>query len=139
MAGVLVAVAVGVADEGGLEMIVEEVVGEGDEVGAVGDVKQAVVEVLVLVPVGGQVAVVDPDVLGRLDADSVAVRGGDLEDLHVAQDDVVGLVDVEADALDRAAGLAVDGLIRGDTDLRGPAQRPRYDDDGRPISLGRLL
>lgn len=139
MAGVLITVAVGVADEGGLEVVVEVVVGEGDKVRGVGDVKEAVIEVLVVVPVGRQVAVVDPDVLGGLDADGVTVVSEDLGDLHVADDDVVGLVDVEANTLDRTARLAVDGLVRRHADLLGPAERPRHDDNGRLVRLGRLL
>jgi hypothetical protein len=61
---VLGAVGVGVADEGGLPVIMEEGVGDGDVVGGVGDVEETVVVVLVVVTVGREVEVVDPDVLG---------------------------------------------------------------------------
>ena len=61
---VLGAVGVGVADEGGLPMVVEEGVGDGDVVGGVGNIEEAVVVVLVVVTVGREVEVVDPDVLG---------------------------------------------------------------------------
>lgn len=64
VAGVLGAVGVGVADEGGLPVVVDVGVGDGDEVGGVGEVDQSVVVVLVVVKVGGEVDVVDPDVGG---------------------------------------------------------------------------
>jgi hypothetical protein len=53
-----------VADKGGLPVIMEEGVGDGDVVGGVGDVEETVVVVLVVVTVGREVEVVDPDVLG---------------------------------------------------------------------------
>jgi hypothetical protein len=61
---VLGGVGVRVADERGLVVVVEESVGDGDEVGGVGDVKEAVVVVLSVVQVGREVEVVDPNVLG---------------------------------------------------------------------------
>jgi hypothetical protein len=61
---VLGLVGVGVANQGGFPVVVQEGVGHGDEVGGVRDVEQAVVVVLVMVAVGGEVEVVDPDVLG---------------------------------------------------------------------------
>jgi hypothetical protein len=66
VAGVLGAVGVGVPDEGRLPVVVDVAVGDGDEVGGVGEVDQAVVVVLVVVTVGGEVDVVDPDVVGQL-------------------------------------------------------------------------
>lgn len=64
VAGVLGAVGVGVPDQRGLPVVVDVAVGDGDEVGGVGEVDQAVVEVFVVVAVGGEVDVVDPDVGG---------------------------------------------------------------------------
>jgi hypothetical protein len=64
MALVLGLVGVRVPDQGGFPVVVQEGVGHGDEVGGVRDVEQAVVVVLVMVAVGGEVEVVDPDVLG---------------------------------------------------------------------------
>lgn len=63
MALVLGLVGVGVADERGLPVVVEEGVGDSDEVSGVGDVKKTIVVVLVVVTVGGEVEVVDPDIL----------------------------------------------------------------------------
>ena len=57
-------VGVGVADERGLPVVVEEGVGDGNEVSGVGDVKETIVVVLVVITVGGEVEVVDPDILG---------------------------------------------------------------------------
>lgn len=73
---VLGAVGVGVADEGGLPMVVEEGVGDGDVVGGVGNIEEAVVVVLVVVTVGREVEVVDPDVLGL---NSLLARRSDIE------------------------------------------------------------
>lgn len=50
------------ADEGGLPVVMEVGVGDGDEVGAVGRVNSAVIEVLVAVQGGVEFAMVDPDV-----------------------------------------------------------------------------
>lgn len=62
-AGVLVGVAVGVTDERCLPVVVEVGVGDGDPLRGVGNIKQTIVVVLVVVKVGRQVTVVDPDVL----------------------------------------------------------------------------
>jgi hypothetical protein len=64
MALVFGAVGVGVSNERGLPVVVDEGVGEGDEVGCVGDVEEPVVVVFVVVAVGGEINVVDPDVGG---------------------------------------------------------------------------
>lgn len=66
VAGVLGAVGVGVADEGGLPVVVDVAVGDSDVVSGVGDVDQTIVVVLVMVTVRGDVDVVDPDVGGIL-------------------------------------------------------------------------
>ena len=57
-------VGVGVPDQGGFPVVVQKGVGYGDVVGGVRDVEEAVIVVLVVVAVGGEVEVVDPDVLG---------------------------------------------------------------------------
>lgn len=112
LARVLVGVGVGVADERVLVVVVEVDVGDGDVVGAVRDVEQAVVEVLVGREVAGQVAVVDPDVGGAVDGDGVATGVGlDLGDGQVADDDVLGVADEETDTLEAGVGVnAEDGL-----------------------------
>jgi len=62
LAFVLGAVAVAVADERGLPVVVEVGVGDGDEVGPVGRVDGAVVVVLVAVQGRVELAVVNPDI-----------------------------------------------------------------------------
>ena len=59
-------VGVGVANEGCLPVVVDVGVGDSDKVGGVGEIDQAIVVVLVMVLVGGDVDVVDPDVGGLL-------------------------------------------------------------------------
>jgi len=99
-APVLVAVAVRVAHQGGLPVVVEARVADGDEVGAVRRVDEAVVEVLVAVEGGAEVAVVDPDVGGLFDLEGVASRGGlDVGRADVAQDEVALAAEVEGDAV----------------------------------------
>lgn len=61
---VLCAIRVGVSDQGCLPVVVHEGVGDGDEVGGVGNVEKTIVVVLVMITICGEVEVVDPDVLG---------------------------------------------------------------------------
>lgn len=117
LASVLLGVAVRVADKRGLVVVVEEGVGDGDEVGGVGDVEETIVEVLAVVLVGGEIAVVDPDVLGSLDADGVTAAGLDVLDDQVADNDVGLLVDVQTDTVEGGTGSTDDGLVRLDPDL----------------------
>lgn len=78
---VFVAVVVGVANERSLPVVMEVVVCDGDPVGGVGDVAEAVVQIfVVLSKVTLNIAVIDPDVGGFVDADSVAIVGKDLID-----------------------------------------------------------
>jgi len=89
-----------VAHQGGLPVVVEARVADGDEVGAVRRVDEAVVEVLVAVEGGAEVAVVDPDVGGLFDLEGVASRGGlDVGRADVAQDEVALAAEVEGDAV----------------------------------------
>lgn len=114
---VLGAVAVGVADERGLVVVVEVGVGDGDEVRGVGDIEETVVEVLVLGQVGGQLTVVDPDVGGLLDTDSITVGSNNVLDLEVANNDVLLLVDVKTNVVKRSTSGTNNGLVRLDADL----------------------
>lgn len=63
-----------------------------------GDVQKTVVVVLVVVHVGEELNVVDPDVGGELKTDSITGAGENLGDLDVADDDVALLVDSESDS-----------------------------------------
>lgn len=98
-------------------MVVDVAVGDGDPVRAVGDIDEAIVGVLAVVERRGEVAVVDPDVLGVLDTDGVAVGVLDLLDLHVADDDVLLVLDVEANAAKLGTRGTDDGLVGGHADL----------------------
>jgi hypothetical protein len=79
-------------------MVMEVGVGDGNPFAGVGDIAESVVVVLVVCEVGGQVTVVDPDILGVLDPNGVTVCRKDLADLEVAQDHVGLVLDIEADA-----------------------------------------
>lgn len=51
-------------------------------------INQAIIVILVVVQVAGQVNVVNPDILGRLNGDRIAVVSKDLADLQVPHNDV---------------------------------------------------
>lgn len=59
---------------------------------AMSDIDKTVVVVLVVVSVARHVNVVDPDIVGDLDANCVTNISDDLRDFEVAEDDVVLLV-----------------------------------------------
>jgi hypothetical protein len=101
-------------------------------VSAVGEVGKTVVVVLAVLKVGGKVAVVDPDVLGLLDANGIALALGDLADGQVLDDDVLGLLDEQAGANDLGLGvLAQDGLVAAHADLVDVALESAFDPDDR--------
>lgn len=124
----VVGLRVDVADQGGLEVVVDVAVGDGDVVGAPGDIQETVVVVLARVKVGAQVNVIDPDVGGRLDTDGIAVGLLDLGDGQVANDDVLDTLDVQTDAGELGALLANNGLVRLDTDFLAARNRALDDD-----------
>lgn len=66
MASVLGTVAVGSTDEGSLPVVVEVVVGDGDEVTGMGDIEETVVVVFVVIHVRRKVIVVNPDITSFL-------------------------------------------------------------------------
>ena len=139
VAGVLARVGVGVSDERALPVVVEEGVGEGDPVGGVGDIEEAVVVVLADVQVALEVDVVDPDVGGLVDANGVTVVGVDAGNGEVADNNVGDATNVQADTLEGgAAGAAHNGLIGGRPDAAGAGEAALEDDNGRAVSLGGL-
>jgi hypothetical protein len=79
-------------------VVVEMAVGDGDPVGRVRNVQQAVVVVLVHAQVTADVEVVEPDVGGLLDGDAVAALH--LGELQVADDDVLDALDGQVDTGD---------------------------------------
>lgn len=93
MPTILGAVIVGMSDEGCFEVVVQLAVADGDSFAGMRDVEEAVVEVFVMRHVGGDVAVVNPDVGGLLDTNGVAGGGKDSTDREIADDDVALGVD----------------------------------------------
>ena len=133
-ASVLVSVAVAVANERNLVVVVEVSVGDGDPVGGVSDIAKTIVVVLAMVHVAGKVHVVDPNVGGCLDADSIASVCEDLGHGQVADNDVGDVLDVQADTLE--LGRRVDtknGLVAGWTGLDVPGQSALDVDDSRSV------
>jgi hypothetical protein len=78
-------------------VVVEVGVGDGHPLAGVGDIAKTVIIVLVVSQIGGQVAVINPDILGVLDSDRITVVGQNLADLEVAHNDVGLILDVESD------------------------------------------
>ncbi len=78
-------------------VVVQEIVRNSHPVARMSNVKEAVVEVLVVQKVAAEVVVVDPHVRGCLHADGIAILGENLGDLHVANDDILLLVNEQAD------------------------------------------
>ena len=75
---------------------------------------------------------IDPDVLGLLDANGIALALGDLADSQVLDDDVLGLLDEQAGANDLGFGvLAKDGLVAAHADLVNVALESAFDPDDR--------
>ena len=93
-----------VADQRRLPVVAEPVPGDGDVLGAVLDVDQAVVVVLVdALLLTAEVVVVDPHVgalLGDLQGVALALR--DVVDVQVAENDVLRAGDLEADLVELA-------------------------------------
>lgn len=56
-------------------------------------------QVLVVVPVAREVEVVDPDLVSRLNPESITNTGEDFGNLHIANDDVALLEDTETNAV----------------------------------------
>jgi hypothetical protein len=113
---VFAAVAVRVADQRALPVVVHEAVGDGDVVSGVCNVEETVVVVLVVVEVGGEVDVVNPDVLGFLDGNGIAAD--DLLHGEVAEDDVLDCLDCEGEVgQDDGRVLSDDGLVAANLDV----------------------
>ena len=89
-------------DERALPVVVEEGVGDGDVVGSVGYVEKPVVVVLVVVAIGAEIDVVDPDVLSDLDGDCVAAY--DFGYGEVADYDVLYVLDGQGEAREDLMG-----------------------------------
>jgi hypothetical protein len=95
---VLCSVAVRVTNEDALPVVVELAVRDSHTRRTVGDVEQAIVEVLVVIAVRREIDVVNPYFGSRLDTDGIASLGENLADLEVADDHVAGVDDPNANA-----------------------------------------
>jgi len=135
---VLISVAVRVTDQRSLVVVVEVSVGDGNPVRSVGNIKKTIIEVLVLGEIRGQLAVVDPDVGGLLDTDGITVGSNDVLDGEVTNDDVLLLVDVKTNVVERSTGSSDDGLVRLDADLVVAGDLTLDVDDLLLVGLGSL-
>lgn len=79
-------------------VIVNVAVRDGNPLAGVGHIDQAVVVVLVMVQVAGQINMVNPDVVRCLNRDSITVVSEDLADLQVSHNDIGLLVDGQTNA-----------------------------------------
>lgn len=132
---VLRLVVVGVTDERGLPVIVELGVRDGDEVSGVGQIEKTVVVVLVVVAIGREIEVVQPNVGGLLDGNSITADN--LLEGQVLDDNILLALNGESKVLknDRAV-LAADGLVRCDLDVVAVALDAGGDGDlGSTLSL----
>lgn len=108
---------VNVADQGGLEVVVDVAIGDSDIVCAPGNIQETIVVVLARAQVGAQVNVINPDICRRLDTNSVAIGLLDLGNGQVTNDDVLDALDIQTNAGELGALLADNGLVRLDTDF----------------------
>lgn len=80
--------------------VVEVRVRDRNAVDAVSEVKQAVIVILIMVEVAGEIDMVDPNVVGCLDGKGITNVRDDLRDLDVTDDDVGLFKDTETDAVE---------------------------------------
>jgi len=79
-------------------VVVEMGIGDRHPFRSVVDVHQAVVEVLAVIHIGREVAMVYPDITRSLNADPVSIGSKDLLTDNVADDNVLGLSDEKSNA-----------------------------------------
>jgi hypothetical protein len=85
---VLSSIAVGVTNKRGFPVVVKNAARHGNLISSVGDVEKAIVVVLVMVLVGRQIDVVDPNLRGLLNADSISCLSKNLANFNVTDDDI---------------------------------------------------
>jgi hypothetical protein len=123
-------------------VVVEVGVANSDPITGMCDVKEAVIINLRGSQVSRQVGMINPDICGCVQADSVASFIQDTFNLQVSKNHIVGSVDVQGDTLDHcivvlaeisaciklieamgesltAAGFAEDSLVRSNANLIG--------------------
>jgi hypothetical protein len=89
MALVFTTIVVRVADKARLPVVVEVGVADRNKVCSMGEINEAIVIVLVMGTIGGQVKVIKPNVSRRLNADCITIRGDHLRKLKVANDNIL--------------------------------------------------
>lgn len=119
IAGILILVAVRVANQRCLIVVVEESVRYSDVVGGVGDIEEAIVVVLAVGHVGREVTVIDPDVGGGLNANSITIGSLDFGDSQVTENNIGLILNIQTNTRKGGARGADDGLVRLDLDLSG--------------------
>jgi hypothetical protein len=113
---VLGAVAVGVADQRSLPVVVEVGVGDSNVLATVSDINETIVVVLVVSSVTGDIDVIDPDIVSLLDTDGVTSISKDLANLQVPDDDVVLLKDTKTDTNERCTSGTENRFVRANFD-----------------------
>jgi hypothetical protein len=99
------------------------------------DITETIIVVLVVVQVRVELVVVDPDVAGGLDTNSITVLGEHQADLQVADDNVGDFVDVETNTDEGGLGVeSKDGGVAARINLGGTGDLSRHVDD-----LGRVI
>lgn len=120
---VLRAVAVRVADEHRLPMIMQFAPGYGDIGTAMGDIAEAIIVILIVIAVGREVDVVDPNFRSLLNSDSITRIGKDLFYNEVADDYVGNLDDANANTGESdARSSSQDGCVRSWLDNGGSSE-----------------
>lgn len=132
LALILGTVVITVANERGLEVIVEVSIANSQVIRPMAEIRQPVVKVLVVRLIGAEIQVVEPDVSRGLHADGVAARvaGRHFADGQVADDHVFGVADEQPEACEPGGGVgAQEGLVAADADF-GAAGDFAFDDNG---------
>jgi hypothetical protein len=104
--GVLRAVAIGMAYKGALPVVVEVRVRDGDASATVSNIQKTIVVVLIVIPVTPELDVVNPNLRGGLNADSIACVSENLVDLQVTDDDVLLVQNAEPDTGEGGTALS---------------------------------
>lgn len=126
---VFLRVGINMANERRFEVIMQVRVGDSDLGAATSDIKEAIIVVLVVVAVRREVKVIEPNLGGLLNCESITGGSEDLGDLDVANDYIGLPKDAEANTGEGSARLAEDGRVRADSDDSVAGDRPRYYND----------
>jgi hypothetical protein len=87
-----------VTNEGRLPVVVDIRIGDGDPVTAVSDINQTIIVVLIVGEIGGDIDVINPDVVRCLDSNGITVCCKNLGDGDVSENHILNTVDVKPNA-----------------------------------------